>query len=321
MKKLRLFILCLLTMACCWSCQTEIEVELPDYHSKLVIEGTIENGQPAMVVLSRSIPFFSEIDIQYVMQNVLVRDAEIWVSSDDGEQEQLTFQLYPESPYYMAFVSPTLRGREQMGYTLTVIFHDTVYTAHTTIPSTFDLDSLWIDTSYIQDEFGTQSGTLRCLLTDNPAESNYYAFSVKIHNRLISDHTWVYALPMAFDDQTFNGQTFNFEILRAGVSSFLMPTMDNDEQRRAYYSMTCHPGDTAYVRHSLIDHDTYRFMITGGTDAVFGSNPFTNPPPVSSNIQGENVLGNWSGFASKVDTIIWPIDEAPNKYTKQRFNK
>ena len=41
-------------------------------------------------------------------------------------------------------------------------------------------------------------------------------------------------------------------------------------------------------------------------DALVGTNPFTNPPPVVSNIQGENVLGAWYGFASKTQTIIWP---------------
>ena len=304
MQKLGYYIICVLTILCA-GCQTEIDVELPDYTSKLVIEGTIENGQPAMVVLSKSIPFFSEISIETIMQDVLVRDAEVWVTADDGEREQLMFQFYGESPYYMAFVSPTLRGREQMGYTLTVIYHDTTYTAHTTIPHTFDLDSLWIDTAYTMGELNSQRGNVRCMLTDNPAEDNYYSFSVKVRNKLFTDRLWIYTLPLAFDDQTFNGQTFNFEILRAGVSSFLMPTMDNDTIRRAYFSLNYTHGDTIYVRHSLIDHDTYRFLITGGTDAIFGSNPFTNPAPVSSNIIGENVLGNWSGFASKVDTLIF----------------
>lgn len=307
MKKTLYHIIILLTLVCL-SCQTEIEVELPEYTSRLVIEGTIENDKPAMVVLSKSIPFFSEIDIQHIMQNVLVRDAEVWVTADDGEREQLSFQFHGESPYYMAFVSPTLRGRERMGYTLTVIYHDTVYTAHTTIPSTFDLDSIWIDTTYITEEFNTHRGNVRCLLTDNPAEENYYSFSVKVRDSLFTDRLWVYCLPIAFDDQTFNGQTFNFEVLRAGVSSFLMPEMD-EETSRAYFSYNYRPGDTIYVRHSLIDHDTYRFMITGGNDAVFGSTPFTNPAPVSSNIRDGNVLGNWSGFASKVDTLIFEKEE------------
>ncbi|MCR4965513.1 MAG: DUF4249 domain-containing protein [Bacteroidales bacterium] len=308
MQRITYYIICLLTIVCL-GCQTEIEVDLPDYTSKLVIEGTIENGKPAMVVLSKSIPFFAEIDMEYIMQNVIVRDAELWVTADDGETEQLNFQFHGESPYYMAFVSPTMRGRENMGYTLRVIYHDTTYTAHTTIPSTFDLDSIWIDTAYMASEFNSDTNaTVRCLLTDNPAENNYYSFSVKVRNEKFSDRLWIYTLPIAFDDQTFNGQTFNFEILRAGISSFLMPALD-DEVRQDYFRISYRPGDTILVRHSLIDHDTYRFMVTGGNDAVFGSNPFTNPAPVSSNLVGENVLGNWSGFASKVDTLVWEKEE------------
>ena len=59
----------------CCGCQREIDLELPDYQPKLVIEGTIENGAPAMVMLSKSIPYFSEITLEMLMNDVLkVRD-------------------------------------------------------------------------------------------------------------------------------------------------------------------------------------------------------------------------------------------------------
>lgn len=50
--KLLLMTVCLLA----FGCQREIDLDLPDYQPKLVVEGTIENGSPAMVMLSRSIP-------------------------------------------------------------------------------------------------------------------------------------------------------------------------------------------------------------------------------------------------------------------------
>ena len=46
------------------SCQKEIEVDIPDYEQKIVIEGSIEAGEPAMVMVSRSISYFADIDIQ-----------------------------------------------------------------------------------------------------------------------------------------------------------------------------------------------------------------------------------------------------------------
>ena len=83
-------------------CQKEIEVELPDYERKIVIEGSIENGEPAMVIVSRSVPYFSTIDLETLMNDVFITDAEVTVTSSTGQTEQLTFTLNPESPIYMA---------------------------------------------------------------------------------------------------------------------------------------------------------------------------------------------------------------------------
>ena len=55
----------------CCGCQREIDLELPDYQPKLVIEGTIENGAPAMVMLSKSIPYFSEIIVKCIKTMLL----------------------------------------------------------------------------------------------------------------------------------------------------------------------------------------------------------------------------------------------------------
>ena len=77
-------------------CQTEIDVEMPEYEPKLVIEGTIENGQPAIVMLSKSISYLAEIDLNYLRDHVMITDAEVIVTSSDGESERLTFQFCPD---------------------------------------------------------------------------------------------------------------------------------------------------------------------------------------------------------------------------------
>ena len=284
-------------------CQSEIDVDMPEYEPKLVIEGTIENGQPAIVMLSKSISYLAEIDLDYLRDNVMITDAEVIVTSSDGESERLTFQFCPEAPLFFAFKSTNLKGKENTTYTLTVNYAGEQYTAQTTIPSTFALDSIRFDNP---SEFVNSDSmrAIRIQMTDNPMESNYYAFSVKVHCPVFQDHLWVSSIPVAFDDKTFNRLTFNYEIERYGVSMLFASAM-SEEERKAYSRMTFRPGDTVYVRHSQMDYDTYRFMITGGSEAVLGSNPFTNPAPVASNIKGERVLGNWSGFASAVDTLIW----------------
>ena len=288
------------------ACETEIEVDLPDYEPKLVIEGTIENGQPAIVTLTRSIPYFAEMDMQYILNNLFIFDATVIVTSSDGECDTLTLPqppLYMDAPLMIAYVSPTLRGRENTSYTLTVKHDGKEYSAVTTIPHTFDLDSVWF--SYLSEILNKDTmRTVRVLMSDNGAEANYYRFQVKVSCPKFTDRLWVSTVPVAFDDKTFNGITFNYELERYGIT--MLHTFGMSEaQSQACRRLTFRPGDTVYVKHSLMDYNTYRFMVTGGTEAIMGSNPFTNPAPVVSNIVGENVLGAWCGFASKIDKIFW----------------
>ena len=85
------------------ACQREIELNLPDYQSKLVIEGVIETGSPAMVMLSKSIPYFSEINLETLMSQVLVNgtQARVFVTSETGETEELQWTLSTDAPYFL----------------------------------------------------------------------------------------------------------------------------------------------------------------------------------------------------------------------------
>ena len=65
-----------------------------------------------------------------------------------------------------------------------------------------------------------------------------------------------------------------------------------------------------YVKHTQIDYHTYKYLLSAGTESAFGSNPFTNPLPAYTNFDSEDVLGHWSGFAAKIDTIVWVRDKS-----------
>ena len=62
------------------SCEKTVTFELDDVASKLVVEATIENDQPPVVYLSKSLGYFSGIDRQELEDN-FVRDAEVYVSN------------------------------------------------------------------------------------------------------------------------------------------------------------------------------------------------------------------------------------------------
>lgn len=308
MKKLYALLgLTLVLMFC--GCQQEIELDLPDYQSKLVVEGTIENGQPAMVMLSKSIPYFSEINLNTLMSEVLVdgTKARVFVTSETGETEELRWQLSPDAPYYMAFIGSKVLGKEQTHYTLTVEYGGKTYTAVTYIPKTFDLDSIGFDHS--AEVLADTMATIRVAMTDPADEENFYAFYCKVNCPTLHDRLWVCGMPVAFNDLVFNGMTFNYEISRYGYS-VLMSGLLSEEDQQSFRRITFRPGDTVYVKHTQIDRHTCQYLMTAGAEAAYGSNPFLNPSPVESNFDSDEVLGHWSGFAAKVDTLVWRIEPA-----------
>lgn len=299
-----------LMLVCCaslLSCETEVEVDLPEYKNKLIVEGIIESGEYPRVVITNSIPYFSTINLNVLLNDVLVRDAVVTVTSSDGDSEQLTFEYCEDSPIYFAYVGHRLKGEYGKDYTLNITYKDKEYKAKTSIPQPFDLDSIWFQFNENVPLLQDTTPTVRVLMTDDPDEANYYRFFVKVKGRNVSDRLWIATMPMVFDDHTFNGKTFNYEVLRVNVSTIFAPTM-SDEELAEYYRLTYRPGDTVIVKHTAIDFDSYRFWLSASSEISFGQNPFMNPSPVISNIQGENTIGVWSGFASKMDTLIYSID-------------
>lgn len=290
------------------SCQKEIEVDIPDYDRKIVIEGRIENGSPAMVIVSRSVPYFDHIDFQTLKNDVFITDAVVTVSCD-GVSEQLRLMPWLDSPIYFAYVGDTtsascIKGEPGKRYDLRVEIGDKVYTSSTTIVEPFHLDSLWLAFANEQDT----TPTTRIQLTDNPATHDYYMFQIKVHGKRLHDRLWVTSFPVAFDDATFNGQTVNYEILRANPSSLFESTM-TDEEKDEFYRVTYRKGDTIYMKTSLIDYDGFQYWSAMTYAISLGQNPFMSPAPVPCNIKGENVIGNWCGFASTIDTIYY-LDDA-----------
>ena len=289
------------------SCQKEIEVDIPDYDRKIVIEGRIENGSPAMVIVSRSVPYFDHIDLATLMNDVFIKDAVVTVSCD-GVSEQLRLMPWLDSPIYFAYVGDTtsascIKGEPGKRYDLRVEIGDKVYTSSTTIVEPFHLDSVWLAFANEQDT----TPTTRIQLTDNPATHDYYMFQIKVHGKRLHDRLWVTSFPVAFDDATFNGQTVNYEILRANPSSLFESTM-TDEEKEEFYRVTYRKGDTIYMKTSLIDYDGFQYWSAMTYAISLGQNPFMSPAPVPCNIKGENVIGNWCGFASTIDTIYYLDD-------------
>ena len=275
-------------------------MELPDYERKIVIEGSIECGEPAMVIVSRSVPYFSTIDIETLMNDVFIRDAEVIVTSSTGETENLTFWYNPESPINFAYTGHTLLGEPGKSYKLTVRYEGKEYTSTTSMSEPLRLDSAWLAFKDATDTMPTS----RIQLTDRVNSHDYYMFRIKVHGKKLHDRLWVTSMPVAFDDATFNGLTVNYEILRSNPSSIFMAEM-TDEEKEEFYRVTYRHGDTVYIKTSLIDYNAFLYWSSMSYELALGQNPFMSPAPIPCNISGENVIGNWTAFASTVDTLYY----------------
>ncbi|MDQ3277520.1 MAG: DUF4249 domain-containing protein, partial [Bacteroidota bacterium] len=61
-------------------CERDIDIALIDEAPKLVVEATIENGQPPVVLLTRSLAYFSSVSPQ-ILAGSFVRGAQVSISN------------------------------------------------------------------------------------------------------------------------------------------------------------------------------------------------------------------------------------------------
>jgi hypothetical protein len=288
------------------SCQTEIEVKIPTYYNKLVVEGYIENGEYPMVSLYRSAPYFSTMTMEYLMDSIVIQDAKVFVTTSKGDKHELFLTLHPQAPLFIAYTSYAFKGELNTSYTLQIEWNNKIYTSETKILDTFDLDSVAFVPNFGHTEIDSVAN-IRIWMTDNGQSGNYYQFKVKIHCEQFQDRLWITTIPAAFDNSPFFGQSFNYEIIRGAPSTVFMPEMTEHERRR-YFRMDYRIGDTVYMRYARLEESAYRFWQSASSELTFGQNPFMSPTPITSNIQcntGEKCLGVWCGSAAKEVVLVF----------------
>ncbi|MBK6523690.1 MAG: DUF4249 family protein [Sphingobacteriaceae bacterium] len=62
-----------------FACRKDVNVKLPDYQEKLVVEGSIETGKVPVVLLSVSVPYFGTFDFT-TPEKAFVKGAFVTVS-------------------------------------------------------------------------------------------------------------------------------------------------------------------------------------------------------------------------------------------------
>ena len=261
-------------------CTQDIELDLPTADEVLVVEGSIEQGSPALLMLTRNLPF-SEASDFVTQDDLIIKDAIITVS--DGTNTDVMEQI-PEGLIFGGtgmYWTTNMFGEIGKTYHLTIEYEGTVLTAQTTIPKPVSVDTLWFQTEQNFHDIGFVWTTLH----DPDTLGNYYKFFAK------NTQDWFFSKPFGttFEDKFFNGQSFDV-------------FFDRNEEVLFDETGMFQVGDTAVLKLTSIDQKTFKFWRTYEAEKNQRNNPFLEAPEISSNISGG--LGLWAGYGAYYDTLI-----------------
>lgn len=288
------------------SCTKEVKIDIPGYKEQLVIDGNIETGMPAIVLLSKTNDIYAPTNLQAYL-NGFVSGATIVISdgsSTDTLTEICTDNLPPGTEqiaaglfgvpadslvnlHLCAYVSLGMIGEVGKTYTLKVIAESKEYTAETRIPEPVALDSIY----WKNEENLPGYGFSWARLSDPTINGNAYRWEVKY----ISRPTFSKTFNPFFDDRFFNGLSFEF----AYENPMLWNDPNTPDKYKGYYSQ----GDTIVVKFSTLGKKEFKFFEKKYNQIYSGGNPFATPTNIPTNISG-GALGIWVGFSPTFDTLI-----------------
>jgi hypothetical protein len=265
-------------------CNDDMYVNTPLPDDKIVIDGWIEDGQYAKVMLTRNSPYFSSIDSASLRELVLTRAK---VSLSDGEKEEILILRKNENyfPPYI-FEGNEIKGDTGKIYTLTAEYGGKTAWASTTIPAKVPLDTFYFNLEQNSDSLGT----IYLEFSDPIENKNFYRILTK---RLGKDARYYSTIVQAIDDSYFSGNKFGFSISRSPQSIL-------SSQGNQYFEK----GDTVNIKFCTIDKDQYEFWDSYQDEILNASNPFAaSLSTIKSNVCGTG-LGVWGGYGVNLYTLI-----------------
>jgi Domain of unknown function (DUF4249) len=275
------------------SCEKNIDFKLKEAEPLLVVDAQIEDGQPPVVVLTKSLGFFNNINPQQ-LANSFVRNAEVYVSNGTLTHRLFEFAI-PVSPGFVVYaysnnvLSPngSFVGEIGKSYTLRIITEGKEYTSTTNIPTNaLHLDSIWAKPLFSNTD--TLKRDLFFRATDPTGLGNAGRYFTKRNsgNFLAGENS-------VFDDQIIDGTSFNSQIPQGIDRNTNVPRSEN------FFAK----GDTITLKWCNVPRSTYTFWNTWEFAAQSIGNPFAQPNKVIGNISN-GALGAFCGYAVEYKTVI-----------------
>ncbi len=250
--------------------EQEIDINLPDYQSQVVVECYLEPGRPFGLLLSRSTAYFDPfppLDNEF-LQKVLISNADVRIRHQGAVYElKNELLLDPEQQKVFNYTNSSLVPEDyDDSFFLEIVLEegDTLW-SETRLLRPVPIDSVVV-------EFSETNDTLARVLTyftDDPEQDNYY-------RRLLSKSSLdsVPAQDFVVDDR------FVEDALVFGTG----------------YDYTF--GDTLINTIFHLDRPYFRFLQSLGDATNANGNPFGQPSPIISNIEGTAAaLGIFTGIS------------------------
>jgi hypothetical protein len=278
------------------SCEKVISFTPDNVEPVVVVEASIEDGQPPVVILSKSLNYFSEITPE-LLASSFVNNAEIDVSNGTLTHRLKEYSITTPDGftlYYYSIDSSNLGtafvGQLASNYTLRINTGGKEYTASTTIPAlTKTIDSLWWQESINNPD--TTQVLLMGRASDPPGFGNYIRYFTSVNGE-----PFYPGLNSVFDDQIVDGKTYSVQVER-GVDR----NEEIDFDTYSYFNR----GDSVTVKFTNIDKATFDFWRTMEYSYSSIGNPFSSPTKVISNIKGGG-LGYFGGYATQYISLVIP---------------
>ncbi|MBK8226209.1 MAG: DUF4249 domain-containing protein [Flavobacteriales bacterium] len=302
-------------------CDKEINVDLPETESKVVVEGNIETGQAPIVFLTRTQSFFAPTSVASIA-GTYISDAVVTVNDGDSTYTltRLCSDLIPDSLIdevaaqtgvsadllraaricAWTFLNNELLGEEGRTYSLRVETEGKTLTSVTTIPHGVALDSAWFKLDDPSPNADDSLGFLWARLSDPDTAGNAYRWFARRINLGADgqpkDSRFISPFFGVFEDRYIDGLTLDFNYNR-GNEPYSQAEDDINEER-GYFKR----GDTVVVKFSSIGLNEFRFFNSFANNASSQGDVFSNPSNIRSNIDGG--LGAWVGYAPRFRTVV-----------------
>lgn len=280
MRNILYFILILAVTTAC-NLEQEIELNLPDYEEKIIVEAYLEAGQPYQVLITRSSSYFAPFptNIEETFDQLLYNDAEVYITYR-GNTVQLNNipGVNPETGKFFNYAAPVTAVLDTVDfYELSILLPDgkTIESTTRFLP-TVPIDSIVYE--FREEPSGVDSARVLTYFNDRHNENNYF-------RRML--YAYQDGSLEEFQDFTTDDRIAEDVIVFGSAYEFA-------------------PGDTVINRIYHIDEAYYKFLNSLQLAVGANGNPFGQPSPVIPSVGGtaENALGIFTALSYAEEVTI-----------------